>query len=535
MASPTELLQEAEWRSYKGKSSTDFDACEKFLREQVYIQHPEQGAILFDLRPAQLEALDVCMKQRYVIILKARQLGWSTLMACYSLWLAMFWSDQTIVMLSKTERDAHKLLAKTDYAYRRLPEWIKDRGPRRLDRNVGKITFDNGSSVESMPSKEDPARGSAVSLVIVDEWAFLDNPEDAWASIEPITDVGGRVIGLSTANGAGTFYHTFWTMAVSGKSGFTPLFYPWYANTERDDNWYESKKASMLPWQLAQEYPDNPEEAFIRSGNPVFDVDLLRALNTQKPIRGWLRSTEGYYRDATLIRAADSALRVWRLPEPDDAYVIGADVAEGLEHGDYSSAHVISAKRDEVVAKWHGRIDPDLFGIELAVLGWFYNTAFIGCEVNNHGLTTNKALQRVGYPRIYKRKRLDGKGSNRKEMDSIGWLTSRTSKPLMIDELARDLRSNLDLPDTETIGELLTYVRDDKGQMSGSPFDDQVISLAIANQMRAYARTSERLDKPNNYWTFDYFMGKVLAPEHGGKRKVLGVNNRRSGTKAASL
>ncbi|MEO6590307.1 MAG: terminase family protein [Pyrinomonadaceae bacterium] len=521
MPSNAELLQEAEFRACRGKNTKDFDACELFLRKYVAIQHPEQGAILFDLRTAQSEALFSCMHDRYVIILKARQLGWSTLMACYSLWLGLFWPDQTIVMLSKTERDAHKLLAKSDYAYRRLPDWLKARATKRLDRNVGKITFDNGSSIESMPSKEDPARGSAVSLVIVDEWAFLDNPEDAWASIEPITDVGGRVIGLSTANGAGTFFHTFWTLAVAKKSGFTPLFYAWFANTERDDNWYESKRASMLPWQLAQEYPDNPEEAFIRSGNPVFDVDLLRQIKVKEPTRYEISSS-------LPVRAPNGVLRVWSLRDPLDAYVIGADVAEGLEHGDYSSAHVVSANTSEIVAKWHGRLDPDLFGEELARLGLYYNTAMIGVEVNNHGLTTNKALQRVGYPRIYQRKRLDGPRKNRKTVDSIGWLTTRVSKPLMIDELARDLRNDLILTDAETIGELLTYVRDDKGQMSGSPFDDQVVSLAIANQMRQYARINVVKDDVNDYWTFTYFMRQVTNEGKPGERYKIGADYVRS-------
>jgi hypothetical protein len=520
MPSTTELLQEKEYRSYKGTSVRDFDACEKFLREVVFIQHPEQGAILFDLRPAQSEALFTVMNDRYVIILKARQLGWSTLMACYSLWLALFWSDQQIVMLSKGEREAHALLAKADYAYRRLPDWLKERAPKRLDRNVGKITFDNGSKIESMPSKEDPARGTAVSLVIVDEWAFLDNAEDAWASIEPITDVGGRVVGLSTANGAGEFFHTFWIMAVTGKSQFTHLFYPWYANTERDDAWYAAKKASMLPWQLAQEYPDNPEEAFIRSGNPVFDVDLLRSLPLLTPKR---------YDMAGDLPTANpgGALRVWDLRDSSDAYVIGADVAEGLEHGDYSSAHVISSNLGRVVAKWHGRIDPDLFGELLARLGWYYNTAFVGVEVNNHGLTTNKALQRLGYPRIYQRKRLDGPRKMRKAVDSIGWLTTRVSKPLMIDELARDLRGDLVVQDEDTIGELLTFVRDDKGQMAGSPFDDQVISLAIANQMRQYSRLNVQKEDVNDYWTFAYFMRKVTGERKDGGRERIGEANRR--------
>jgi hypothetical protein len=135
--------------------------------------------------------------------------------------------------------------------------------------------FDNGSLVTSMPSASDPARGESATLVVVDEWAFLPNPEEAWASIEPVADVGGRIIGLSTANGSGNFFHELWVGSETGTNKFEPMFFPWSATEDRDETWYQSKKESMLAWQLAQEYPTSPEEAFIKSGNPVFDLDVL--------------------------------------------------------------------------------------------------------------------------------------------------------------------------------------------------------------------------------------------------------------------
>jgi hypothetical protein len=87
--------------------------------------------------------------------------------------------------------------------------------------------------------------------------------------------VGGRIIGLSTANGSGNFFHHLWTGASTGNNKFESMFFPWSATEDRGPSWYEEKKQSMLPWQLAQEYPTTPEEAFVRSGNPVFDLDVL--------------------------------------------------------------------------------------------------------------------------------------------------------------------------------------------------------------------------------------------------------------------
>ena len=268
----TELRQEAEWRR-----------CEKdesyFLRKYWHIAQPAHGRILFDLRDAQSQALNRWANNRYSLTLKARQIGWTTLVAAHQFWLAFFKEDQNIIDLSRTERESVLLLKKTKYGFKHLEPWLLERGPQSLIEHQQKMGFSNGSQITSMPSASDPARGESASLVVVDEWAFLPNPEEAWASIEPVADVGGRIIGLSTANGSGNFFHNLWTGSVTGNNKFDAMFFPWSASEDRDEAWYEGKKDAMLPWQLAQEYPTSPEEAFVRSGNPVFDLDVLDAMS----------------------------------------------------------------------------------------------------------------------------------------------------------------------------------------------------------------------------------------------------------------
>lgn len=201
---------------------------------------------------------------------------------------------------------------------------------------------------------------------------------------------------------------------------------------------------------------------------------------------------------------ADDALRVWETPNSEDRYVIGADVAEGLAHGDYSCAQVLNVRSGAQVAMWHGHIEADMFADELSKLGRWYNNALIGVEANNHGLTTVTALRNLRYPSIYRDRTVDKVTS--KQTNRLGWFTSRTSKPLMIDELAMALRNDeLGIYDKRTIAELKTFVRNDKGQMSGSPHDDTVMSLAIANQMRKFTFMPEYRDTPDDYWSFQWF------------------------------
>jgi|TARA_Y100000590_G_scaffold328492_2_gene373034 hypothetical protein len=282
MSRVAELRQEAEWRKCQRDESY-------FLRKYWHIAHPAHGRILFDLRRAQADALEHWSENRYSLTLKARQIGWTTLVAAHQFWLAYFNDDQNIIDLSRTEREAVLLLRKTKYGFSHLPRWMIERGPKSLVDHQQRLFFGNGSQITSMPSASDPARGESATLIVVDEWAFLPNPEEAWASIEPVADVGGRIIGLSTANGSGNFFHHLWTGATAGNNKFATMFYPWSATEDRDQSWYESKQISMLPWQLAQEYPTTPEEAFVRSGNPVFDLDVLDEMELR------CRSgTEGY-------------------------------------------------------------------------------------------------------------------------------------------------------------------------------------------------------------------------------------------------
>ena len=274
----SELRQEAEWRKCKKDESY-------FLRNYWHIAHPAHGRILFDLRSAQSTALEHWEEHRYSLTLKARQIGWSTLVAAHQFWLAFFHPDQNIIDLSRTEREAVLLLRKTKYGFKHLPEWMTERGPKSIMEHQQRMGFDNGSQITSMPSASDPARGKSASLIVVDEWAFLPNPEEAWASIEPVADIGGRIIGLSTANGSGNFYHQLWVGATTNANKFAPMFFPWSATEDRGEAWYQEKIESMLPWQLAQEYPTTPEEAFVKSGNPVFDLDILQEMD-RKTIRG---------------------------------------------------------------------------------------------------------------------------------------------------------------------------------------------------------------------------------------------------------
>jgi hypothetical protein len=412
---------------------------------------------------------------------------------------------------------------------------MKLRGPMRTENTQAKLSWSNESGVESLPSASDPGRGESVFLVVVDEIGYLPNSEEAYAAIEPIADVGGRIIMLGTANGEGNLLHTLWVRSQQRGGRYKGIFFPWSAG-DRDQEWYDRQKAELPPWQLAQEYPSNPDEAFLRSGNPVFDVDAIRAAVPVEPrARGYVWKPEDRPREFV---PDGGSLAVWEFPKPKLVYVIGADVSEGLEHGDYSCAQVIDATNRRVVATFHGHVDADLFGTDiLNQMGLWYNQALVGVESNNHGLTTLSALRDVGYRNIYRQHRHLQRFEPKTEL--LGWRTTYASKALAIDELGREIRDGgLPIPDADTLAELRTFVREGNGRMHGSPFDDRTMALAIAVQMLKHCWLPEyRVDQTPGPGTAGFLEARLYDDgfrlgQNGGRMRMrrtrIGAHNVRT-------
>lgn len=556
----TELWNEVEYRACRTDSQIpreQLEAFEHFCSNYVYIRHPEGGRIQFDLYDAQREAVLTFMANRQVIVLKARQIGFSTILAVYVLWCAAFYRDRQIILISIGEREAIKLLQKVKYSYRFLPDWMKERiGP--INSTQQRLTFDGMSSeIESIPSSQ-PARGDSAWLIICDELAHLKNAEEAYTAIEPAADVGGRVIMNSTAFGEGNLFHRLWVGAEAGTNNYTPMFFGWDAAPSRDQDWYDAKVASddMDDAKMAQEYPTNPEDAFLKSGRPVFNLAGLRQLEIRDPI------ARGYFDNGDFVRDDDlsEGFTIWEPPSADEVYAIGVDVAQGLEHGDFSSVHVIACRKRKMVATYHAHVEPDILGREiLPALGRWYNQALIGVESNSFGLVTLKYLANEAkyHPIYYER---SPKYKNSVPTDVLGFRTTQTTKPLIIGELKEALRtrevivddetteyvSELDMPCEKTLQELKTFVLDGKGKMEGSPYDDRTMSLAIANHMRKFVFHDEfKVDHGPKPGTFGWWEKRLYGesfteltsdqgPVRVGKgppRKPFGQNYVRSRSK----
>ena len=213
------------------------------------IQHPTRGKINFNLYGFQQKVLDEFDKSDYSVILKSRQLGISTLCAGYSLWMMVFNSDKNILVIATKQEVAKNLVTKVRVMHDNLPGWLRG---RTVEDNKLSLRFGNGSQVKATSSSGDAGRSEALSLLIVDEAAFIDNIETIWASSQQTLATGGKAIILSTPNGVGNFFHKTWVDAGAGGE-FNPIHLHWTLHPDRDQEWRDKQDELLGPKLAAQE------------------------------------------------------------------------------------------------------------------------------------------------------------------------------------------------------------------------------------------------------------------------------------------
>jgi hypothetical protein len=247
--------------------------------------------------------------------------------------------------------------------------------------------------------------------------------------------------------------------------------------------------------RFKQEYPSTPEEAFLTTGNLVFDGRKLADYKHAIEMSDSAPATYRYdLQEDRFYQAPYGGLRVYEAPDPQGRYVIGADVGEGLHDKDFSAAQVLRVPELTQVAVLQDRIDPAAFAEQLAALGMWYNQAFIGVEVNGPGFATNLHLaQHLWYPMVYTRQSFDTK--TKRYLKRTGWHTNKATKTVMITDFRKVVRDDiLRLNDIETLDEMGWYQQDEKtGKMDAAPGynDDLVMSMAIALQMVAEGNFGE--------------------------------------------
>jgi len=443
-----------------------------FMRKYCYIQHPKRGRILFNLYPFQEKVLHLFRDEQFIITLKSRQLGISTLAAGYSLWLMLFHKDKNVLALATTQATARNLVTKTTFMYDELPKWLK---LPAVEKNKLSLRLKNGSKIQAKSSNADAARSEAVSLLLIDEAAFIDNIEETFAAAQQTLATGGQCMALSTPNGIGNWFHQTWEKAETGENSFCPVRLPWTVNPERNQDWRDMQDRDLGPRMAGQECDCD----FLASGDTVFEpTDLIFYEET-------------YQKDPVERRGVDSNLWIWEPADYTKDYMVVADVARG-DSADYSAFHVFEIESCTQVAEYKGKISPKDFGNVLVGIASEYNEALLVCENANIGWATIEQILEREYRNMYysSTSNMETVESymNKYERDKLvpGFTMSARTRPLVIAKIIEYVRERaVTIQSKRLMAEMRVFVwKNGKPQAQTNYNDDLLIACATALYVR---------------------------------------------------
>lgn len=433
-----------------------------FIKNYAKIQHPLKGTIPFELYQFQEDCLESFQKNRFNIVLKSRQLGLSTVSAAYATWLAIFYKDKNVLVIATKLATAQNFIKKVAVMLQSLPKWLL---MPKFEPSKQQISFSNGSQIKAVPTSEDAGRSEALSLLIVDECAFIRDFDTIWTGLYPTLTTGGNAILISSPNGVGGLYYRLWVEAEAGTNEFNPIRLPWTVHPEHDEAWFIKETRNLPKRKVSQEYLCD----FITSGDTFLQSEDLEEFRSQihPPVEK---------------SGLDRNVWIWDHPSVDKNYVISADVARG-DASDYSAFHVIDQSNCEVVAEYMGKIPPEKFADLLSEWGKKYNNAFICPENNTFGYFVNVKLRDSGYSKLYYHNHKGDPFSYipTDQTELPGFPTNQKTRVQVLTKLEELIRNKtLKCHSQRLYDQLQAFVwNNNKPMASKDSHDDLIMSLAI--------------------------------------------------------
>lgn len=486
-----------------------------FIETFYWIVDKQRNKVPFIFNPPQ--EIYYNNRTRKDLILKARKEGFSSLIEALWLHACLFIPNSRAVILS------HEMES-TKRHFDRVRYFIDNMGGDKERRIL--IELDKDSQRELRFPKTNSSfwigtagsrtfgRGDDITHLHLSEVAHYSN-QDVITGVQQACVPNAYMVMETTANGIGELFQRTWQDAEDLQSGspWKQHFYAWFddptnrvkipegvalhlTSSERklkkqyklDDEqvyWYRLKYAEMPDKsKMPQEFPSNAKEAFIHSGRPVFNLEKIQLAKERvkhlKPLR--IGDLEEDGKNINIIDGELGPLSIWNMPKNNRMYLISADVAEGVQGGDYSVAHVFDRHNWEVVARMRMHINPGEWGEKLCILGYLFNNAVLAPELNNHGWATIERIKLMGYPHLLKTNELWPSDKNPKE--GFPTVSGENKSRSMIITAARNAIEDetVHCPDMITLNEMESFIQnEDTGKMEAQKncHDDCVISFGI--------------------------------------------------------
>ena len=505
-----------------------------YIENCLKIKTKSGTVVPFRLNDAQRKLYAVAKRQQdagkpvRLIILKARQLGFSTLTEGLIFHACATRKNVNALIVAHREDATANLFRMSKLFYDELPAPVK---PMLRASNAQELVFENPSKLrserEARPGLRSRircataggrgiGRSDTLQCVHLSEYAFWPDGADGKAStlagiLQAVPSLPGTMVVIeSTANGFEDFKER-WDAAVAGENDFEPVFFAWFENPDYSmpvvpgTEWTPEERDLKAAYQLTdgqlqwrrwcianncggsldmfrQEYPASPGEAFLHSGTGVFDNEqiVLRLERLPEP------AGRGEFADGEWTESETGAITLYELPEEGVPYVLGGDTAG--EGSDYFTAIVIDNVSGRIAAKLRQKYSEPEYVRQIFALGRFYNDALVAIETNFSTYPVMK-LQEMEYPNQYSREREDT--YTRQMRKSYGFRTDRQSRPRAIANLVEVFSSHPEwFTDRELLEEMLTfcYNEDHRPEALAGKHDDLVMGAAITYAVRHQQR-----------------------------------------------
>ena len=497
-----------------------------FAENFFFIVNLDRGKEKIALYKCQKRVLRSLRDNRFICLMASRQIGKTTLMCIYCLWIACFQDDQRILIVANKEQTAINIFRRVRLAYEMLPNYLK---PGVVEYGKTSMILSNGSSIGISTTSSDAGRGDSCNVLVLDELAFIDNHlvQDFWRSVYPIISSSkkSKIFVASTPNGTDNLFHQLYTGSLKNDSAWKGERVDWWEVPNRDEQWKEDTMKSLGNIDAFNQEFGN---VFIQSGESVLDEALFDKLKLECCEPEFVFD-EGHY-------------LLWEEPKQDRIYTVGVDIAEGI--GENASVVQILDITDLTninhVATYHNdKISPYNFATKLHEILQHWGSPPAAIERNNCGAQVVDNLFNIhGYSNlIHFAPKSTGSSKHDRRIGVTAHTNTKYKGVINMRYWINELNV-VRLKDVKTLQELKTFVRYPNGTWSAKKeidcFDDRVMSLMwalIALEQTVTERYFEvvKLDdngKPLLIKGMDYGTKEFVNPlSIYSNEKVVGTTN----------
>jgi hypothetical protein len=480
--------------------------------------------------------------------LKARRVGLTSVFAADDLVDAWSRDNRRVGIVAHNDDRARRILAMCKAFYKRMP--VRYRLPLSKDATAG-LKFETHDSELVIGTCKFPekVRGDGLHRAHLSEAAYYKNNfglvmNEIATTIAP--EAGTACIIETTGRNRGSACHKHWQASFNGETQYKAVFLPWLQDPgsvkpfdsdlqkrvvmdeitsieprlDAKNRFFKltAEQCHWAYWQFihrcnldfewfCHEFPYDVEEAWASAGSSFFgDNEITEMANrVAEPLffsfKGrFINQMFKSFSDLEQVKKVDLDgsplyIKLWKGPEGNSQYVIGADVSLGEAGSTFSAGYVIDKRTRQMMCSYHGRIRPDEHAFILASLGTIYNNAKLAPEVNpgGGGMSIITDLYRLGYYNIYEwrlRDRIGGPEISK----AAGWWTTQSTRPTILTELRKMFHDCANLrftdpgmfKDASLIDEMRSFHVDpdsNRAEAAEDAFDDRIIALAIAHRV----------------------------------------------------